>query len=338
MSRFVGNTFAYWVLIFAVLAFLEPSWFIGLKSAIVPLLGLVMFGMGLTLKLEDFAEVARHPWRVALGVVAHFVIMPGVAWLLCQAFPPAAGNCRRRDPGRLLPKRHIVQRDDVVGPGDLALSVAIAAVTTLLAPLLTPALIWLLASAWLPVSFMELFWSILQVVLLPIVLGVIAQRVLGERVRHAVDVLPLVSVVSIVIIVAAVVAASQAKIAESGLLIMAVVMLHNSFGYLLGYFTWATVQAAVGTTQVAGTGSRHAELWAGRRVGQCAFLATGGSAECTVQRLAQYFRGVAVDVFPTHEREGRPSHPGEHPANLIARSVFGTLRASRGRPRDANER
>ena len=84
---------------------------------------------------------------------------------------------------------------------------------------------------------MELFWSILQVVLLPIVLGVAAQRVLGERVRHAVEVLPLVSVVSIVIIVAAVVAASQAKIAESGLLIMAVVMLHNSFGYLLGYFT-----------------------------------------------------------------------------------------------------
>ena len=90
LSRFVGNTFAYWVLIFAVLAFFEPNWFIGLKSAIVPLLGLVMFGMGLTLKLEDFAEVARHPWRVALGVVAHFVIMPGVAWLLCQAFqlPP----------------------------------------------------------------------------------------------------------------------------------------------------------------------------------------------------------------------------------------------------------
>lgn len=84
---------------------------------------------------------------------------------------------------------------------------------------------------------MELFWSILQVVLLPIVLGVVAQRLLGDKVRHAVEVLPLVSVVSIVIIVTAVVAASQAKIAESGLLIMAVVMLHNSFGYLLGYFT-----------------------------------------------------------------------------------------------------
>jgi bile acid:Na+ symporter, BASS family len=183
LSRFVGNTFAYWVLLFAVVAFLEPNWFIGLKSAIVPLLGLVMFGMGLTLKLDDFAEVARHPWRVALGVVAHFVIMPGVAWLLCQAFhlPPEiavgvilVGCCPSGTSSNVM---------TWLARGDLALSVAIAAVTTLLAPLLTPALIWLLASAWLPVS------------------------------------------------------ASQAKIAESGLLIMAVVMLHNSFGYLLGYFT-----------------------------------------------------------------------------------------------------
>ena len=95
LSRFVGNTFAYWVLIFAVLAFLEPAWFVGLKGYIVPLLGLVMFGMGLTLKLDDFAEVARHPWRVALGVVA----LPSVS--------PACGNRRGRDTRRLLPKRHL---------------------------------------------------------------------------------------------------------------------------------------------------------------------------------------------------------------------------------------
>lgn len=237
LSRFVGNTFAWWVLLFAVLAFLFPAAFIGLKGFIVPLLGLVMFGMGLTLKLEDFSEVARHPWRVLLGVVAHFVIMPGMAWILCELFHLPAeiavgvilvGCCPSGTSSNVM---------TWLAKGDLALSVAIAAVTTLLAPLLTPALIWLLASAWLPVSFSEMFWSILQLVMLPIVLGVIAQRVLGSRVHYAVDVLPLVSVISIVMIVCAVVAASQAKIAESGLLIMAVVMLHNGFGYLLGFFT-----------------------------------------------------------------------------------------------------
>jgi BASS family bile acid:Na+ symporter len=163
--------------------------------------------------------------------------MPGVAWLLCQVFhlPPEiavgvilVGCCPSGTSSNVM---------TWLAKGDLALSVAIAAVTTLLAPLLTPALIWLLASAWLPVSFMEMFWSILQLVMLPIVLGVVAQRLLGAKVQFAVDVLPLVSVVSIVMIVCAVVAASQAKIAESGLLIMAVVILHNSFGFLLGYFT-----------------------------------------------------------------------------------------------------
>jgi BASS family bile acid:Na+ symporter len=237
LSRFVGNTFAYWVLLFAVLAFLAPTWFMGLKPLIVPLLGLVMFGMGLTLRLEDFAALSRHPWRVGLGVVAHFVIMPGVAWMLCQLFQLPAeiavgvilvGCCPSGTSSNVM---------TWLAKGDLALSVAIAAVTTLLAPLLTPALIWLLASAWLPVSFLDMFWSILQLVMLPIVLGVLAQRLLGEKVRFAVEVLPLVSVVSIVLIVCAVVALSQAKIAESGLMIMLVVILHNSFGYLLGYFT-----------------------------------------------------------------------------------------------------
>lgn len=142
LSRFVGNTFAYWVLLFAILAFLFPQAFIGLKSWIVPLLGLVMFGMGLTLKLEDFSEVARNPWRVALGVIAHFVIMPGVALVAVPVFqlPPEiavgvilVGCCPSGTSSNVMAR---------LAKGDLALAVAIAAVTTLLAPLLTPTLIW----------------------------------------------------------------------------------------------------------------------------------------------------------------------------------------------------
>ena len=236
-SRFFGNTFAWWVLLFAVLAFFKPEWFIALKGWIVPLLGLVMFGMGLTLKKEDFAELVRQPWRVALGVIAHFVIMPGVAWLLCRLFqlPPEiavgvilVGCCPSGTASNVM---------TWLAKGDLALSVAIASVTTLLAPLLTPTLIWLLASAWLPISFADMFWSILQLVLLPIVLGVGAQSMLGARLNAVVNLLPMASVFGIVIIVSAVVAASAPKIAESGLLILAVVMLHNGFGFLLGYVT-----------------------------------------------------------------------------------------------------
>ena len=89
-SRFVGNTFALWVLLFAVLAFFQPAWFLPATAWIVPLLGLIMFGMGLTLNTEDFREVVRRPLWVLLGVAAQFLIMPGLAWLLCQVLglPP----------------------------------------------------------------------------------------------------------------------------------------------------------------------------------------------------------------------------------------------------------
>ncbi len=80
LSRFVSASFPFWVLLFAILAFFRPAWFLPLTAAIAPLLGLVMFGMGLTLKGEDFREVARHPIRVLIGVLAQFVIMPGLAW------------------------------------------------------------------------------------------------------------------------------------------------------------------------------------------------------------------------------------------------------------------
>ncbi|MBU1330062.1 MAG: bile acid:sodium symporter family protein [Gammaproteobacteria bacterium] len=235
LSRFVGNTFALWVLLFAILAFLLPAAFLPLTAWIVPLLGLIMFGMGLTLKAEDFREVARRPLWVAIGVLAQFIIMPGLAWLLCKALALPAeiavgvilvGCCPGGTASNVM---------TWFARGDVALSVSITAVTTLLAPLVTPALIWLLASEWLPVSFAAMFVSILKMVLLPIVLGLVVRRLLGERVQLAVEVLPLVSVLSIVAIVAAVVAASQARIAESGLLIMAVVVLHNGIGLGLGF-------------------------------------------------------------------------------------------------------
>ncbi|MFC4864203.1 bile acid:sodium symporter family protein [Pseudomonas sp. MAHUQ-62] len=234
-SRFVGNTFAFWILLFAVLAFYQPAWFLPVIHWLVPLLGLIMFGMGLTLKTEDFREVLRRPLRVLIGVLAQFIIMPGLAWLLCKLMQLPAeiavgvilvGCCPGGTASNVI---------TWFARGDVALSVAITAATTLLAPLVTPALIWLLATEWLPVQLGALFTSILQVVVLPIALGLVAQRLLGERVRLAVDVLPLVSVVCIVALVASIVAASQAKIAESGLLIMAVVVLHNGLGLALGY-------------------------------------------------------------------------------------------------------
>ncbi|MBO1913079.1 bile acid:sodium symporter family protein, partial [Microvirga sp. 3-52] len=119
--------------------------------------------------------------------------------------------------------------------GNTALSVAVTSVSTLLAPILTPAIIFVLAREWLEVSASTMFMSILKIVILPIILGLIVQFFLKEQAKKSVDIMPLVSVIAIVMIVAAVVAGSKEKIIESGLLIFAVVILHNGLGYLFGF-------------------------------------------------------------------------------------------------------
>jgi BASS family bile acid:Na+ symporter len=236
LSRFVGATFSFWVLLFAVCAFFAPAAFLPIAPYIVPLLGLVMFGMGLTLSKEDFREVLRRPRDVAIGVAGQFIIMPGLAWLLSTVLrlPPEVavgvilvGCC----PGGTA--SNVVT---YLARGDVALSVAVTSVTTVLAPVVTPALIYLLASQWLQVSASGMLLSIIQVVVIPIVLGVMAQALLRDKVKVCISVLPLVSVSAIVAIVSAVVAGNQARIATSGVMIFAVVVLHNGLGLLLGYW------------------------------------------------------------------------------------------------------
>ena len=236
LSQFVGKTFAIWVLLFAVLAFFAPEQFRWIGVYIVPLLGIIMFGMGLTLSKNDFAEVFKRPRTVAIGVLGQFIIMPGLAWLLCTLLnlPPEiavgvilVGCCPGGTASNVM---------TFLARGDVALSVAVTSVTTMLAPVVTPALIYLLASQWLDVSAAAMFWSIVQVVIVPILLGILAQSLLREKVKACVDVLPLVSVIAIVAIVAAVVAGNQQRIATSGLMIFAVVVLHNGLGLLLGYW------------------------------------------------------------------------------------------------------
>lgn len=119
--------------------------------------------------------------------------------------------------------------------GNTALSVTITAVSTLLAPILTPALTLLFASKWLPVSAGDMFLSIVQIVLIPIVLGLVIRMLFQKQVEKSVKVLPLVSVIGIVAVASAVVAVNKASIATSGLLIFSVVILHNLLGLLIGY-------------------------------------------------------------------------------------------------------
>ncbi len=235
LSAFVGKTFALWVILFAVLGFLLPDTFKQLTPYIVTLLGIIMFGMGLTLSLDDFREVARRPVDVAIGVAAQFLIMPLIAVILTMIIPMSpevaagvilVGCCPGGTSSNVM---------TYLSKGDVALSVACTSVTTLAAPIVTPFLVWLFASQFLPVDAMAMFVSIVKVILLPLALGFLLQKLVPGIVMAAVPALPLVSVIGIVLIVAAVVGASKPAIASSGLMIFAVVVLHNGIGYLLGY-------------------------------------------------------------------------------------------------------
>ncbi|UOO77822.1 bile acid:sodium symporter family protein [Neisseria sp. Dent CA1/247] len=236
-SRLIGQTFALWAALFAAIAFVAPDTFKWVLPYIPVLLGIIMFGMGLTLAPADFKILGEHPKAVLIGVIAQFVIMPFTAYALAVGFnlPPEiavgvilVGSCPGGTASNVI---------TYLARGNVALSVAVTSISTLLAPILTPAVFYLLANQWLDISAAAMFVSILKIVLLPIVLGVIAHTLFKKQTEAAVGILPLISVIAIVLIIGSVVGASKPKILESGMLILGVVILHNAIGYLLGFVT-----------------------------------------------------------------------------------------------------
>ncbi|MEW9502636.1 bile acid:sodium symporter family protein [Jeotgalibacillus marinus] len=234
-SRFAGNTFAFWVLLIGVIAFFFPSGFTWIGPYITILLGIIMFGMGMTLTVQDFKAVARQPKSVFIGVAAQYTIMPLLAFGLATLFqlPPElavgvilVGCCPGGTASNVI---------TYLAKGNTALSVAITSVSTLLAPILTPALIFVFASQWLDVSFFGMFMSVVQVVLIPVVLGIGVRSLLKEKVEKAIPVMPLVSVIAIVAIIGSIVGGSKEQIVTSGLLIFSIVVIHNGLGLLIGF-------------------------------------------------------------------------------------------------------
>lgn len=237
ISDFVGKYMAILVLAVAALALFAPGTVSFIKTSYVnTLLGIVMFGMGLTLKLSDFKIVFSHPKDVVIGCLAQFTIMPLLAFFLTRLFglsPELAvgvilvGTCPGGTSSNVM---------TYLAKGDVALSVGMTGVSTILAPFLTPVFTYLLAGQTVDVNMMSMFLSIVKVVIVPIALGCIINKLFSDLTQKLVKVLPLVSVTAIVAIVAAVVSANASKIMTCGLLIVAVVMLHNICGYALGFF------------------------------------------------------------------------------------------------------
>lgn len=235
LSRFTGAWFPLIVLIAAAIALLTPDTFSSWGPAVPWMLAVIMLGMGMTLTLADFKNIGRRPLALMFGVVAQYTIMPLIGYLLAVllSLPPelAVGMVLvGAAPGGTASNVMVY-----LARGDTALSVAMTTVSTLLAPFLTPLLVLWLGGTFLPVSGGDLFVSILQIVLVPIIAGILLRILLPRMVNAILPILPFVSVLGVTAVVVTVVGGSADTLLAVGLLLVVAVVLHNLAGLTIGY-------------------------------------------------------------------------------------------------------
>ena len=224
------------VILIGILGIVEPALLKPLAPRIPLFLGIIMFGMGMSLTPSDFKAVLSRPKSVAIGSLLQFTIMPLVAYVLIHLFqlPPAiaigvvlVGCCPGGTASNVI---------SYIAHADVALSVSMTMVNTLLAPVVTPFLVWLIAGTWVQISFVSMMLSIVQMVLLPLILGVALNTLFPAKVQKVIRIMPMLSALVIILTVGCVVSLSGKAIVENGLVILAVVILHNLCGMLLGGF------------------------------------------------------------------------------------------------------
>ncbi|MFC6838102.1 bile acid:sodium symporter family protein [Halomarina ordinaria] len=238
-SDFVNKYFVVWVVAASVLALYRPDAVTWIGAYISPLLGVVMLGMGLTLTPADLRRIVDRPRDVFIGSLAQWTVMPLAAYGLVQLFslPAELGI------GLILlgaaPGGTSSNVMTYLGKGDVALSVAITSLTTVVAPVVMPAWVLLLAGTEIQVTFAEMFQEIVFIVLLPVVAGLTARQLL-ERVaptaaEASLAVFPSISVLAIVVIVAAVVGLNAENILTVSAVAVAAMVAHNLIGLSSGY-------------------------------------------------------------------------------------------------------
>ena len=236
LCHYISEYMGILVLAVALLALVFPDSLQHIRPTVINyLLGVVMFGMGLTLNPQDFKIVFSRPKDVIIGCLAQFTVMPLLAWVLARLFAldealalgvVLVGCCPGGTASNVI---------TYLAKGDLALSVGMTGVSTLFAPFLTPLLTWALAGKSVNVDIVGMLLSILWVVILPIVVGLIVKWLWPNFTKKATDYLPAFSSIAIATIVAIIISANANKLLAGGLIIVLVVILHNLCGLSLGY-------------------------------------------------------------------------------------------------------
>jgi BASS family bile acid:Na+ symporter len=234
-------TFTFWVFAFTAAALFYPVAFLSwggfeLKRLNVPLIQLIMFGMGASLSFADFARAVKMPKAVLIGMLLQFTVMPLAGWSIAHVFgfePEVAagviliGSCSGGVASNVMA---------YLARANVALSVTMTACSTLLAPLMTPTAMKILAGRLVPIPFIGMMISIIKMIILPIVAGLIANWLLHGRRKWLDRILPVVSMAAICFIIAIIAANSRNELLTAGFLLIGAAAVHNTIGYTLGYF------------------------------------------------------------------------------------------------------
>ena len=239
-KHFSGFSFTFIIFAAVSASLYYPSVFTGFgdfefKGLIVPLLMIIMFGMGTSMNIKDFVGVAKMPKGVLVGLVCQFSIMPVVGFALASisGLPPeiAAGiilvGCS--------PSGLASNVMAYISGANLALSLTLTAVSTLLAPIIMPLYMSWFAGQLVPIDTVAMFWSIIKIVILPIVFGLIFNHFFHGRFEIIDRAMPKISMIAIAVIITVITAAGRDSLISLGLLLIVLVLVHNVLGYVLGY-------------------------------------------------------------------------------------------------------
>jgi BASS family bile acid:Na+ symporter len=232
---FYTKYFAIWVILFGVVAYIWPSGFVVLKGGMDWFFALTMFGIGAVLQVEDFKRIAQRPIIVLIGSAAQFTIMPLGAYVVAKLFdlPPEVAV------GLILtgsaPGAMASNVMSYIAKADTAYSISLTTVSTLLAPILTPGLTFILAGSELEIRFWSMVLYVLRIVIVPLFVGFGVRHYLKERIEKVLAIFPALSVTFIIFICSVVIAINRDYLPKVTVLVLAAAVLLNVYGMLCGY-------------------------------------------------------------------------------------------------------
>ncbi len=235
MLKKFTSLFPLWAVLLSAVAYVYPEYFAPHSNLIVPFLSLIMLGMGVTLSVDSFLSVLKRPYVVILGTLMQYTIMPLAAWIVCLALNLPADLMTGMILLGCCPGATASNVICYLAEGDVALSIVLTSVSTLIAFLATPFLTWLFIGQTVEVDVTGMIVSVINIVIVPVVLGLAINYFFEARIKAVRDIFPAISAAAIVIIIAIIIGTNSENLKQSGLLVLFAVILHNGLGLAGGY-------------------------------------------------------------------------------------------------------